>query len=148
MCCTSRQAPDLSPVHRAGTKAWDPSALAILGMARGVLDRRRVGWVDVAGLTRATRGHPADGRSARRSPPFGPEAHKAIWRQGRGPDAAKAKPPNFNVKSAVPSMSVMATMMRLRLSEKSTLLSTQMRAPDTAMSPKITMATPRSTGAG
>jgi hypothetical protein len=48
----------------------------------------------------------------------------------------------------VPSTSVMAATTRLRLSEKSTLLSTQILAPATAMRPKTTMDTPPITASG
>ncbi|MGF6791744.1 hypothetical protein OKW27_006081 [Paraburkholderia sp. 35.1] len=41
-----------------------------------------------------------------------------------------------------------AATIRLRLSEKSTLLTTQMRAPVTAISPNTTIDTPPSTGPG
>ena len=64
------------------------------------------------------------------------------------PIPAMAKPPNFKVKSPVPSTRVMAATIMLRLSVKSTLLSTQMRAPATAIRPKITMLTPPMTGSG
>ena len=42
----------------------------------------------------------------------------------------------------------MAATIMLRLSRKSTLLSTQMRAPAMVISPKITMLTPPITGSG
>ena len=60
----------------------------------------------------------------------------------------RAKSPNFSVNSPVPRISVMAATTRFLVSEKFTRLSTQMRAPATAIRPKTTIETPPITGSG
>ena len=52
------------------------------------------------------------------------------------------------MKSPVPSTSVIAATIRLPVSLKSTLLRTQMLAPETAIRPNTTMLTPPITGSG
>ena len=60
----------------------------------------------------------------------------------------KAKPPMVTVKSPAPRISATPTVNRLRGSEKSTRLSTQMRAMALAIRPNTDTASPASTGAG
>ena len=64
------------------------------------------------------------------------------------PIPPSVKPASFSVKSPAPSTSVTAATIRLRLSAKSTRLSTQMRAPAAAIRPNTTIDTPPSTAAG
>ena len=59
-----------------------------------------------------------------------------------------AKSPNFSVNSPVPRIKVMAATIRFLVSEKSTLLSTQILAPAMAIRPNTTMDTPPITGSG
>src|SRR5690606_14967657 len=56
--------------------------------------------------------------------------------------------PNFRAHSPVPRIRLTAAKIRLFVSEKSTRLSTQMRAPATAMRPNTTIDTPPITGSG
>ena len=91
-----------------------------------------------------------------RTPPAGRSDHRPGFlaqdrvrddrAERRGADPAGPKPPIFSEKSPAPSTSVTAATIRLRLSEKSTLLTTQIRAPVTAISPNTTIDTPPSTG--
>src|SRR5690606_13578503 len=64
------------------------------------------------------------------------------------PMPPRANSPNFRVNSPVPRIRVMAATIRFFVSEKSTRLSTQMRAPATAMRPNTTIDTPPITGSG
>ena len=52
------------------------------------------------------------------------------------------------MKSPVPMISVIAATIRFLFCEKSTLLSTQILAPATAIRPNTTMLTPPITGSG
>src|SRR5450830_1168557 len=64
------------------------------------------------------------------------------------PMPPRPKSPNFSVKSPVPRIRVTAATIRFLLSEKSTLLSTQILAPATAIRPNTTIDTPPITGSG
>ncbi|CFO34489.1 Uncharacterised protein [Bordetella pertussis] len=58
------------------------------------------------------------------------------------------KSPSLTLKSPAPSTRVTAATIRLRLSLKSTWLTTQMRAPAMAIRPNTTTDMPPSTGPG